>query len=447
MKIAVISDAHLFQTFGDNYDSIEDFQRALEEVRTRIAPDMLFLAGDMFDYKKTETTYVRHYEGEGYMIRIRQIIEKFGKPVYAIRGNHDTEEVLTGLDQTVENFHYVKNDVKNFGNFSVCFMDSFYETGGYGDDTLQAMERFLKVAVSKVKQAKNTLILLCHETFAPYENAIPARLVEFLKKNFDLVLNGHMHLWNNKAYNSDNIICLPSLLPSRIVKGRYSTERYQRTSADTSFQRIELGSPFGYVVVDTERKTAKLQEFRPSKKIVEVALDVTNLSLEECRKRLRTVLLEIDTRPDKNDLIILPVLKGEIAFSPLYLENVREDFPQLHVESIRSETILKTALVGGLVSAPILSVEQLYEKMKAEIPKLLEQIKDRGVEIDDKSLSSILKILLDEELIFRSIQIPQTRTRLHMVLLPIVELLDKVVTLPRPPNFEDNLDNFLKMVR
>ncbi len=63
---------------------------------------MLFLAGDMFDYKKTESLYVRHYEGEAQMIRVREILEQFGKPVYVTRGNHDKEEILKGLEQTVE---------------------------------------------------------------------------------------------------------------------------------------------------------------------------------------------------------------------------------------------------------------------------------------------------------------------------------------------------------
>jgi predicted MPP superfamily phosphohydrolase len=53
VKIAVISDAHLFQTFTDNYDSVKDFERAIREIESKVSPDMLFLAGDMFDYKKT----------------------------------------------------------------------------------------------------------------------------------------------------------------------------------------------------------------------------------------------------------------------------------------------------------------------------------------------------------------------------------------------------------
>jgi DNA repair exonuclease SbcCD nuclease subunit len=444
----VISDAHLFQTFADNYDSVRDFDRAIDEIRTKIAPDMLFLAGDMFDYKKTETMYVRHYEGESHMIKIRKIIEKFGKPVYAIRGNHDKEEILAGLEQTVENFHYVKNDAKSFGDFSICFMDSFYETGGYTTDVLQVIETFLKEVISKMKRWENTLILLCHETFAPYKNAMPDSLVKFLRKNFDLILDGHMHLWNSKAYGSDSVICLPSLLPSKIAKGKYSMERYEWGSQDSGFKREMIESPFGYIVLDTESKKADFYEFTPSKKIVEVNLDITDLSLEEARKRLRTIFAEIDKRNDKNDLIILPQLKGEMTFSPLYVENVKEDFPELYIDNIRyQETILKTILRSQVVSAPTLTVEQLCEKMKNEIPNLIEEIKRKGVGIDESTLSAILKELLDGELIDRSLSIQQTRARLHMILTPINEAISKASKQERPATFEDNLANFLKMVK
>jgi len=126
MRIAFISDAHLFQSFIKNYDALQDFGRVLNEIEQK-SPDFLLIAGDMFDYKKTATTYLRHYEGEGLMIKIRNILKKFKIPIYAIRGNHEKEEVLKGLEQTVENFRYIRNDWVNFNNVSIHFMDTHYE--------------------------------------------------------------------------------------------------------------------------------------------------------------------------------------------------------------------------------------------------------------------------------------------------------------------------------
>ena len=53
---------------------------------------------------KTETIYLRHYEGEGHMVKIREIFRIFGKPMYAIRGNHDKDEILKGLEQYSQKF-------------------------------------------------------------------------------------------------------------------------------------------------------------------------------------------------------------------------------------------------------------------------------------------------------------------------------------------------------
>ncbi len=445
MKIAILSDGHLFQTFVETYDSVKDFERVIEDIKTQVAPDMLFLAGDMFDYKKTETMYVRHYEGEAYMIRIREILEKFGKPIYAIRGNHDKEEILTGLEQTVKNFHYVGNSVRTFGDSSVCFMDSFYETGGYGQQTLLNMEQFLKQAVSKMK---GTSILLCHETFAPYDSAVPLSVIGSVKKNFDMILNGHMHLWNRRTYDSDSVICLPSLLPSKIVKGKYSMEKYQWSGRDTQFGFEVLGTPFGYVVVDSQSQKVELHEFAPSKKIVEINLEADDLSLEETRRRLKTILAEIEKREDKDSLIVLPEVTGSISFSPLYLDDVKNDFPKLHVESLRYDrAVLRTGFQAKVVSAPTLTVEQLHDKIKREIPGLLDILRAKGIEMEAESLRKIIDSFFAEELIERSLTLPQIRLKLQMILSPVIDVLIETRKQEKPSNFEQNLENLLKMVR
>ena len=55
---------------------------------------MLLMAGDKFDFKKTTTAFLRHYEGEGLMIGIRNILKSFGVLICVVRGNHEKEEVL-----------------------------------------------------------------------------------------------------------------------------------------------------------------------------------------------------------------------------------------------------------------------------------------------------------------------------------------------------------------
>lgn len=88
MKLAIISDAHLFQSFIKNYDSVHDFNRVLQKIK-KSDPQALLIAGDMFDYKKTTSSYLRHYEGEGMMLKVRDVLSELGIPIYAIRGNHE----------------------------------------------------------------------------------------------------------------------------------------------------------------------------------------------------------------------------------------------------------------------------------------------------------------------------------------------------------------------
>jgi DNA repair exonuclease SbcCD nuclease subunit len=447
MKIGIISDAHLFQTFTECYDSIKDFESVINDVKKRVNPDMLFLVGDMFDYKKTPTIYVRHYEGEECMIKIRKILEKFGNPVFVIKGNHDREEILKGLEQTVNNFHYVKNDVKNFGDFSVCFMDSFYETGMYSTSTLEGIENFLKKSVSKLKEFKNTSILLCHETFAPYDNSISKSLIEFIIKNFDIVINGHMHMWETNAYNSKNVFCLPSLLPSKIAKGKYWIEEYEWKSEGKIFEIKKRESPFGYVVLDTETKKLEFYGFVPSKKIVGLTLETTNLSLEDSRKRFKILLQEVDKRDDKKDIIVLPELVGELSFLPLYLTDIIESFPTIFVENIKSDrTLFKSDLKTEVVSPPTLTIEQLYEKIEKDVSTLIDEIKkETNIKLGEKDLKTIIKTLIEEETIEKPAS--QLRTRLQSILSPALEVIGKGMEVKKPSAFEDNLTTLLKMVR
>ena len=109
MRLAIIGDGHLFQSFMSSYDPLNDLKIVLEKVKSE-NPDALLMAGDMFDVKKTPGTFLRHYEGEGLTITVRQILRNFGLPIFSIRGNHEKEEVLRGLTQTVENFHYKNNE-------------------------------------------------------------------------------------------------------------------------------------------------------------------------------------------------------------------------------------------------------------------------------------------------------------------------------------------------
>ena len=49
MRFAIVSDAHLFQSFMKNYDPLHDFKAVLQKIKEENTPDALLIAGDMFD--------------------------------------------------------------------------------------------------------------------------------------------------------------------------------------------------------------------------------------------------------------------------------------------------------------------------------------------------------------------------------------------------------------
>jgi len=441
MKLAIIADGHLFQSFMKNYDSLLDLKAILQRIKQENAPDILLMAGDMFDFKKTPTAYLRHYEGEGLMIRVRNILRSLGVPVYAVRGNHEKEEVLRGLDQTVENFHYIKNDWRKFNGFLIYFMDTHFEGELYEPEVVSHIIRQITSTSEKTDETK---ILLCHETFAPFENSLPKEVIENAKKIFDWIINGHMHFWNPSAYGLKNIITLPSVLPSRVVLGKYWTEQYNWKCTDEKPNFEKRDSTFGYVILDTEKREVRYYPFTPSRKMVEISVETTNLTLKEVIKRFREVLEDINGREDKDSLIILPEIHGDASFVTTFVKDIFKDYVELSIEELRINTTSKIVTASGkVISPPLLTPEQLFEDIEREFPEIRKKLMEElETEIEINVLRKILKNIRENELLEKIP--PRTTTRLENLL---EEIISQFKDVEKPESFEDDLKNIIKRVK
>jgi DNA repair exonuclease SbcCD nuclease subunit len=441
MKLAVIADGHLFQSFIKNYDPISDLKSVLKKIKLEDAPDALLVAGDMFDFKKTSATYLRHYEGEGLTIPLRQILRDFEIPIFSIRGNHEKEEVLRGLDQTVENFNYLKNEWKVLGDVAVYFMDTHFEGDFYEPEVVSEI-------IGKIppfpEDTGNTKLLLCHETFAPFENCIPKKVIEDSKKVFDWIINGHMHLWSESAYGIKNVVTLPAILPSRVVRGKYWIEQYTWSFKEEQPKFESRDSPFGYVVLDTNKESIEFRSYTPSKKIVEISIETTNLTLGEVIKRFRLVLEEIRKRDDKESIIILPEIHGEASFVTTFIMDALKDYADLNLEELRINTTTKILTASGkVISPPLLTPEQAYEDIEKELPEISKKLMaDLQIEADTKTLERILKGIRENELIEK--MPPRTTTRLENLLEVVIAELKNV---DKPKTFEDDLKSVVKRVK
>jgi len=441
MKLAIISDAHLFQSFMKNYDPLYDFKIVLQKIKEQKSPDVLLIAGDMFDYKKTTTTYLRHYEGEGLMIKVRNILREVKTPIYAIRGNHEKEEVLKGLEQTVENFHYVKNDWIKFNDLSIYFMDTHFEGELYEPN---AVSQIIQQITSSVPKTKEKKLLLSHETFAPFPNFLPKEVIDEARKVFNWIINGHMHAWNPSAYNLRNVITLPSLLPSRVILGKYWIERYCWKSADKKSKFERRNSPFGYVILDTENENIEFHEFMPSKKIVEISIDVTDLSLKDVFDRFGEILEEINQREDRDSLIILPEIHGFANFVATFVSEVFKEYPELSIEELRNDATPKIITASGkMISAPLLDPERLFEELEKELTDIKDELAEEAqMELSAEIFKKILKGIRESGLLEKLP--PRTTTRLESLLSEVISHFQNI---EKPETFESDMKSIIKRVK
>jgi len=441
MKLAILADGHLFQSFMKNYDPLLDFKTLFQKIKEENASDAVLLAGDMFDFKKTATAYLRHYEGEGLMIKVRNILKSFGMPVYAIRGNHEKEEVLRGLDQTVESFHYINNDWRKFNGVSIYFMDTHFVGELYEPEVVS---QIIRQITSTSEKAQGIKILLSHETFAPFENSLPKEVIEDAKKIFDWIVDGHMHFWNSSTYGLKNVVTLPSALPSRVIMGKYWTEQYTWSSTDQKPKSEKRDSPFGYVILDTDNQEVKFHPFTPSRKVVEISVETTNLSLKEVIKRFRKALDEIKAREDKDSLIILPEIHGDASFVTMFVKDVFKDYTELSIEELRINTRPKIVTASGeVIPPPHLTPEQVFEDIEREFPEITKKLMEElETEIDINVFRKILSGIRENELLEKIP--PRTTTRLEILLNEIISQLKHV---EKPETFEDDMKSVIKRVK
>jgi DNA repair exonuclease SbcCD nuclease subunit len=436
VKLALISDAHLFQSFVKAYDPVFDFKRVLQKIKKN-NPDAILIAGDMFDYKKTTSTYLRHYEGEGLMLKIRDILNDLGIPIYAIRGNHEKEEVLKGLAQTVQNFSYIKNDWIKLGNTSIYCMDTHYEGELYEPSAVsQILKQFTSTRI------KGNRILFCHESFDPFPNSLPKEAMSKTRKVFDWIINGHMHFWNPSAYNLKNVVTLPSLLPSRLRLGAYWIEQYVWKKHQKPRLR-KRESPFGYAILDTDKETIAFQSYTPIKKIVEISVNVTDLSLKEALDGFRQILDEIITREDKDSLIILPEIQGLANFVASFVSEIFKEYSELNIEELRNSTTPHIVTSSGkIISAPLLDPERLFEEIEKEFETIVSELEDNTqTELSIMTLRKVLKSMQDSGLIEK--MPPRITLRLENLLSEVIAQ----IKVEKPETFENDVKSIIKRVR
>ncbi len=399
MKIAVISDAHLLQTYTEVFDPIQDFLNVMKEIKEQ-NPDAILFSGDIFDKRKTRTAPVLHPEGEQTLTDIRRVLSEVDFPVYAIRGNHEDPRVLKGLEQAVEDFYYVCDEWISIDNISIYCLETRYEKAYNRENLEEDVEQILSNLEDQ--NDKDISILLCHETFIPGKREFPSDLRSQLSSEFDLVLNGHLHSFNPDATDGGNIVFLPALLPSKLQLGDYWQEKYEWTAESSKFKNYDRESPFGYVFINDDLSPEFLP-IEPSIRIVQLTIDVSDLSQGKVRSRFHTILERISERDDKDRLAIVPLVTGEAQFAISLLRDIPDQYQDLIIDDIVDETKGgKTGFSSGeQVDWPLLTVDGLKRRITESIDEIASDLSDEGIEVNEDKLQSATSELLDEEVLER----------------------------------------------
>uniref|UniRef100_A0A7V4NGY1 Uncharacterized protein n=1 Tax=Fervidobacterium pennivorans TaxID=93466 RepID=A0A7V4NGY1_FERPE len=221
-------------------------------------------------------------------------------------------------------------------------------------------------------------------------------------------------------------------------------EQYVWLSESERPKHDRRDSPFGYAVLDVDTSLIEFRQYNPSKKIVEVSVETTNLSLGEVIKRFKFVLEEIEKRDDKESLIILPEIHGEASFITSFVNDALKDYTDLNIEELRINTETKILTVSGkVITPPLLTPEQVYEDVEKELSDISKKLAaELQIEVVADTLKRIFRKIRDGELIEK--MPPRTTTRLESLLEVVIEELTDV---DKPKMFEENLKNLIKRVK
>ena len=410
---------HLFQAPAVGYDPLPDFKKACE-LMIKLRPDILVFAGDMFDYKRSFSSFVRWFEGEGRMISVRPLLEKLGVNIYAIRGNHEREEIVKGIAQTVSNFKYAGDSHLEENGTKLWFLNTRYEKGSA--EAEKAIERVCQEA----RKSGGVKILVTHESMGGGADSLSDDTIRLASETFDFVFNGHCHIWK-KLGQTGNVYLLPALLPSGLRLGSYWIERYSWEADKETFQKECRSSPFGLVLLETDRETVEFVPLEPSRRIVEVSVGADGLSPAEVKRRFDEVLGQL------KNAVVFPELHGAATFPPEVIGRYLGEKGDW-VGELKSE-VRFASVSGGEIALP--QVVDLGELIREHAQKLTE--KSRCFEAKDVS-TAFLNLLEDGRLANpRS----SPADRLRDVLGPLLQHIHG----SRPKFFERDLQELLSFVR
>ena len=378
--IAIVSDAHLLmqaewledesQITVEGKEVIENFERAINELKKK-KPDVVLLAGDIFDYRTKSRRRVAHREGEKYMIRVRAVLEQLADDlnckIYALKGNHDSEPVLKSTEKALKGkFVYSGHRTKKIADLNVFFMNSHYVPGLYD------------IPLERVPEKGDLLVM--HES-APLWG-VPAPSEENFRalcKHFKLVFNGHMHSFQPKAMGIPNLFMVPAFVPSREIKNNWMLKYKYPNNLEPEVRE----TPFGFILLKDGE--VKFQPYNPLQTVVRV--EIRGKKAEDFINGIKDIYEILLHREDRDRLRVWVETNADpITIERIFWPTIRE------YSVILTMDILYTRPEPEVSVRPTIEFEAKAFTREELIDRVLESLKGRQKEMARRIFHEIFTI-------------------------------------------------------
>jgi DNA repair exonuclease SbcCD nuclease subunit len=349
MKIAIISDWHLGYKWGSDLqtDSYSQLEQAFEQISNKDV-DLVLCSGDLFDKKDPSPDEIyecikilKNVKLEN-KIDLENNKEKLKIPMISIIGNHE----YRGQD-----YKSVVHLLEIFGFLKFIHLSSINIEDPKGKDievfgmsgipdkyALDVLKKWNPIAnINKYS------ILLLHQTikeYIPVDNEMIASIsISNLPKNFELIINGHIHYSSIEQINNSQTLLLPG------------------STIFTQNKKIESKKPKGIYYLNTITNNLEFEEIKNARSVFYIDLKINEEDTEEIENKIHTNIKQIigKIKEKEKEISKKPIvrlrLKGKLkkgSFSKnLKLNNIiknYEDSIYLNIVNNIEETKLKESI-------------------------------------------------------------------------------------------------------
>ncbi len=364
MKIAVISDWHLGVDWGSELekDSFSNLRQAFIQIQDKNI-DLILVPGDLFDQNTPNQEIL--YDAINLLadINVENKIDlknhsnrKLKLPMISIIGNHEykgkdqksTVHLLEAIGFTTflhKSNITITKDSEKINVFGLSGIPDKYAL-----DVLKDWDP------KPVPNEYN--ILMIHQSikeYLPFEDDMISTIsLSHLPKDFNLIINGHLHWSSVEKLDSEAIFILPG------------------STVTTQLKKLETEKEKGFFIIDTVNNAVDFEKIDGVRKTYYIDLKFNKEKSEEVLKKIKEEINKklLETKPEDKKPLIRVRIKGDL--------DIGQYNKDLNISNLKKEFENKT----------ILSItNNLEEKsLKESIDKLKEIQSKENVNINDTSV-------------------------------------------------------------